>query len=353
MAIQPETESDQELAVFYDDVASHDLQPLWTQVRDLMPTSPRPSTRPHIWRWATMRRLAERSGQLVPIERGGDRRVLALANPGLGGLPYAASTLWAAVQYLGGHERAPAHRHTAGALRFVLEGEGVWTTVDGDACDMRPGDVVLTPRWNWHDHCNGRDEPMLWFDGLDIPLVNALDASFFELSPTPEPQLIEGDHNRSQRLYGWAGLRPVGFPDTRSDASPLLSYRWEETDRALASLVGESAGAAAVEFTNPATGASALPTLGASMHRILAQATSRPHRQVGHRVIVVYRGHGTSTVGDLELTWGPHDMFVVPSWYLVRHRAQVDSDLFVLSDEPVIRTLGLFRQEWIDDLAAV
>jgi gentisate 1,2-dioxygenase len=348
MAIQPPGEGRDELADFYDEVASHDLQPLWTQVRDLMPMSPRPMTRPHLWRWATMRRLAARSGELIPIERGGDRRVLALANPGLDGLPYAASTLWAAVQYLGGHERAPAHRHTAGALRFVLEGEGVWTTVDGDACDMRPGDVVLTPRWNWHDHCNGRDEPMLWFDGLDIPLVNALDASFFELSPTPDPQPIVGDHNRSQRLYGWAGLRPVGFGETKSGASPLLGYRWEETDRALTSLTGESGTTAAVEFTNPATGASALPTLGCSMLRVLAGAATRSERQVGHRVVVVFRGRGHSMVGGVEFTWGPHDMFVVPSWCLVEHRAEVDSDLFVLSDEPVIRALGLFRQAWAD-----
>jgi gentisate 1,2-dioxygenase len=274
--------------------------------------------------------------------------VLALANPGLDGLPYAASTLWAAVQYLGGHERAPAHRHAAGALRFVLEGEGVWTTVDGDACDMHPGDVVLTPRWNWHDHCNSRDEPMIWFDGLDIPLVNALDASFFELSPTPEPQPVEGDHNRSQRLHGWAGLRPVGLEETKSGASPLLAYRWSETDRALASLVAESGGAAAVEFINPATGSSALPTLGCSMIRVPAQAASRPHRQVGHRVLVVFRGQGSSMIDEVEFRWGPHDMFVVPSWSVVEHRADADSDLFVLSDDPVVRALGLFREAWTE-----
>ena len=106
-----------------------------------------------------VRRLA--AGALAGRERGGDRRVLALANPGLKGLPFTSTTLWGALQYLGPHESAPAHRHTPSAIRFVLTGSGVYTTVNGDACDMEPGDLVLTPIWNWHDHNNRSDEPMI------------------------------------------------------------------------------------------------------------------------------------------------------------------------------------------------
>ena len=144
-----------ELDRFYADVAAGDLQPLWTQTRNLMPDEPRPAAKPWLWRWKLVRPLCARAGDLVPIERGGERRVLSLQNPGLGGRPYAAGTLWGALQCLGPRETAPAHRHTPGAIRWVLEGEGVWTTVNGDACDMRPGDLVLTPSWNWHDHVNG------------------------------------------------------------------------------------------------------------------------------------------------------------------------------------------------------
>src|SRR3954467_9769632 len=122
-------ENETALERFYGDVAAAGLQPLWTQTRDLMTPAPRGGTRAHRWPWATLEPLAHRSGDLIPIERGGERRVLALANPGLGGLPYATSTLWAAVQFLGPRETAPAHRHSPGAVRFVLQGEGVWTAV--------------------------------------------------------------------------------------------------------------------------------------------------------------------------------------------------------------------------------
>ena len=169
-----------ELEQFYAELTQHNLQPLWTQAKDLMSKHPKPEAVPWLWRWETLRRLAARGGELVGIERGGERRVLSLSNPGLNGLPFATPTLWGAVQYLNPHESAPAHRHTAAAIRFVLEGDGVWTTVNGDACDMHPGDLVLTPAWTWHDHCNDGDKTMIWFDGLDLPLVNAIDAMFYE-----------------------------------------------------------------------------------------------------------------------------------------------------------------------------
>jgi gentisate 1,2-dioxygenase len=337
---------DEALDAFYAEVEAEDLAPLWTQVKNLMPMVPRPATLPHLWRWEVIRALAERAGTLVPIDRGGDRRVLALANPGLEGKPFAASTLWAAVQYLGPRESAPGHRHAASALRFVLEGEGVWTTVDGDACDMHPGDVVLTPKHRWHDHCNGGDEPMLWFDGLDIPIVSAFDASFFEAYPVADLQPVDGERNANLRTHGWAGLRPVDLATPPDGGSPLLAYPWAGTDAALTALLAEpgAGGTAAVEFVNPTTGASALPTLSCGMRRITAGASTVPQQQVGHRVVVVYRGTGRSRIGEVEVTWGPHDMFVIPSWAVVAHQATGgDADLFVLGDDPAVRALGLYR----------
>src|SRR5215510_9887842 len=122
-----------ELEALYADIAASDLQPLWTQARTLMPDHPLPATRPWLWQWGMLRSLAERAGKLITVERGGERRVLALANPGLNGLPFATATMWGAIQFLGPHESAPAHRHTPVAIRFVIEGSGVWTTVNGDA----------------------------------------------------------------------------------------------------------------------------------------------------------------------------------------------------------------------------
>ena len=192
----------------YADMAAADLQPLWTQTGLLTQTPGRLT--PHIWRWKTLRDLAERSGDLVGIERGGDRRVLSLAHPDLGGLPFATPTLWGAVQFLGGGELAPAHRHTPAALRFVLEGSGVWTLVNGDPIHMAPGDLVLTPSWTWHEHHNPGTGPMIWFDGLDLPLVRTLDAVFFEPGGeelTPYQPVLA---SRSEHAYGSAGLLPDG-----------------------------------------------------------------------------------------------------------------------------------------------
>lgn len=334
-----------ELRQFYADLEQVDLQPLWTQTRELMTPHPKPATQPYLWSWKTLRDHAQRAGELVPIERGGDRRVLALSNPGLQGLPYATSTLWGAVQFLGPREHAPGHRHTPGAIRFVLEGDGVWTTVDGDACDMHPGDLVLTPGWTWHDHHSSSDAPMIWFDGLDLPTVAALDAVFFEPYPAEELQPVHGEHNRSARLYGGSGLLPLQRPRSRPH-SPLLVYRWEDTDAALTSLLAEQPGPmASLEFVDPTSGRPALPTLGCEIHRLRPGGATTPVRRTGSSVFVVYRGSGATVIDGQRFRWSAGDMFAVPSWSAVEHHATEQSDLFAVTDAPVLDALGLHFTE--------
>jgi gentisate 1,2-dioxygenase len=176
----PKITSDEkaQLDRLYADFAAAQMTPLWTQRAGLMPQVPEPDAVPMLWRWSTLYPLAERSGALVPVGRGGERRAIALTNPGLPGTAYATPTLWAAIQYLGPREEAPAHRHTQTAFRFVVEGEGVWTNVEGDAVAMRRGDLLLTPGMHFHEHHNTTDHPMAWVDGLDIPLILQLDAGF-------------------------------------------------------------------------------------------------------------------------------------------------------------------------------
>ncbi len=158
--------------------------PLWTVRGDLMPKRAEPAVRcRRCGVGQTCFPIAERAGQLVPVGRGGERRAIAYANVGLKPEPYATPTLWAAAQYLGPKEVAPAHRHSQSAFRFVLEGDGVWTVVDGDPVAMRRGDLLLTAGWRWHEHHNVADAPMVWLDGLDIPLVSGIDAGFFEFGP--------------------------------------------------------------------------------------------------------------------------------------------------------------------------
>ena len=227
------TEDASALDDLYKDLTREHLAPLWTQVGELMPGQPTPSAHPHVWQWKTLFELAERAGDLVRVERGGERRAIALANPGLGSLPFATPTLWAAIQYLAPGETAPEHRHTQNAFRFVVEGQGVWTVVDGDPVSMQRGDLLLTPGWHFHGHQNVGDVPMAWLDGLDIPFVQQTDSGFFAYGSNTLTDTSTPDRSRAERLWGHPGLQPVALLSARR-SSPLAAYRWQHTDRALA-----------------------------------------------------------------------------------------------------------------------
>lgn len=195
------------LEQLYRDFESELLIPLWTEISDLMPTSPASYAVPHVWRWPALLKTAARAGELVPVGRGGERRAIALANPGLGGRPYATPTLWAAIQYLNARESAPVHRHSQHAFRFVVSGAGVSTVVNGDVVPMRRGDFLPQSGWNWHSHINDSDEPMAWIDGLDVPIQRYIDSTFFEpgTEDTPSGTASCTDlPSRSERLWGAA-----------------------------------------------------------------------------------------------------------------------------------------------------
>jgi gentisate 1,2-dioxygenase len=336
----------------YADFESENLVPLWTEIGDLMPTTPRPQAVPHIWRWRDLLPLAERAGALVPVGRGGERRAIALANPGLGGRPFATPTLWAAIQYLGGHEVAPEHRHSQNAFRFVVEGKGVWTVVNGDPVAMRRGDFLLTPGWHFHGHHNETDEPMAWIDGLDIPFVHQTDTSFFEFGSDRVTDDSTPHYSRSERLWGHPGLRPlVGLQDTVS--SPIAAYRWEHTDAALYDQLDLEAagfpatvepGHAAVRYVNPTTGGDVMPTIRAEFHRFLPGTRTSTRREVGSSVFQVFDGSGTLEIDGARHDVGRGDMVVVPSWSALTTEAHDEGlDLFRFGDQPIMERLGLAR----------
>lgn len=337
------------LAAFYRTVQEHNLTPLWPIADQLLTETPQPATRPWMWRWTSLLALAERAGELIAIHEGGDRRVLSLANPGLLGQPFATSTLWGAVQYLNAGEHAPAHRHTPGAIRFILRGDGVYTTVDGDACDMHQGDLVLTPSWNWHDHNSSADEPVVWFDGLDLPTVLALDAVFFENFPDERLQDVVQEHNSSERLYGGRGLLPLGVETGSRRHSPLLVYRRADIDAALTALLRQRGGPmVGLEFVDPTSGRSVMPTMGCEMHRLVPGSRTPPRRKVGSSVVVVYRGAGSSVINGQRFEWSSGDMLAIPSWSIVEHEAAEPTDLFAITDTPVLKALGLYREETLE-----
>jgi len=343
------TDSALALEQLYADFAANDLIPLWTVRGDLMPTAPRPSAAAHVWRWSDVYPLAVRAGALVPVGRGGERRAISFANPALGGHPYATPTLWAAVQYLGPNEVAPAHRHSQSAFRFVLDGQGVWTIVDGDPVAMRRGDLLLTPGWRWHEHHNTADAAMVWLDGLDIPLVSALDAGFFEFGPEEVSDRSTPVTSRSERLWGHPGLRPLGEAEP-DRASPLMAYRWEHTDAALDAQLAVAAsghpsrlarGHAAIRYTNPSSGGDALATIRMEMHRLAPGATTAATQSVGSSVWQVFAGEGTITMADRSVDVGHGDVVSIPSWCPLTISARSALDLFMFSDAPVYEALGL------------
>ena len=217
-----------ELVALYRGFESELLVPLWTEIGDLMPAHPRSRAVPHLWRWSNLLRLAERSGELVPVGRGGERRAIALANPGLGGRPFATPTLWAAIQYLNPRECAPVHRHIPHAFRFVVEGEGVWTVVNGDPVAMRRGDFLPQAGWNSHGHQNVSDRPMAWIDGLDIPFAHYTGSTFFEFGPPTRSMTPPPRTGPAPSFSGHTGLRPLPRLEP-TPATPLLAYRWEHT----------------------------------------------------------------------------------------------------------------------------
>jgi gentisate 1,2-dioxygenase len=355
-----EPEVTTELRALYDGFERESLVPLWTQIGDLMPLHPQSKATPHVWRWPNLLALAGQAGHLVPVGRGGERRAIALANPGLGGRPFATPTLWAAIQYLMPGEDAPEHRHTQHAFRFVVEGEGVWTVVNGDPVAMRRGDFLPQGGWAWHAHHNAATTPMAWIDGLDIPYSYYTESQFFEpgRDQVSAAERATPDRSRSERLWGHPGLAPVSRLGS-GVATPLLAYRWADTDRALRDqLLLEDEGYpgtvepghAAVRYTSPADGRDVLPTIRCEMHRVRSGTATAQRREVGSSVYLVFDGGGTVIVGESSWDVAKGDMFVVPSWapLTVRSATEADSesgalDLFRFSDTPIFEALHAHR----------
>jgi gentisate 1,2-dioxygenase len=342
---------DDQLDRLYADFDRENLLPLWTQRSGLMPTAPASKAVPFVWKWATLYPLAQRAGNLVPVGRGGERRAIALANPGLGGLPHATPTLWAAIQYLGPKETAPEHRHSQNTFRFVVEGDGVWTVVNGDPVAMRRGDFLLTPRWHFHGHHNETQQPMAWIDGLDIPFVHYTDTGFFEFGSEGVTDESTPDVSRAERLWAHPGLRPLVGLDAKV-SSPIAAYRWQHTDAALrAQLELEDEGYpattepghAAVRYTNPTTGGDVMPTIRAEFHRLRAGAHTRTRRDVGSAVYQVFQGTGRFHLDSGVTEVGTGDLIVVPSWTEWAIEADTELDLFTFSDAPIVERLHFDR----------
>lgn len=325
------------------------VMPLWELEARIMGAAPAPRTLPWLWRWDQIYALAREAGALVPLERGGDRRALALANPGQDGLPYATSTLWVALQWLNGREVAPAHRHTSQAIRFIVDGSGSYSTVEGDRVFLERGDLVLTPPWTWHDHGSESDERAIWMDALDIPLNNFLDGAFFEPYPD-ETQPMNKVLNGSVLKYGVGQMRPAWEPRS-TEYPPLMTFKWADTERALTRLAQVESNPfddVALEYTNPHTGAPVMKSFSCQIQMLRPGTHTQAHRHTGSWVYLAFEGSGATVIDGVRYDWREGDMFVLPSWATHEHLNASGSDraiLFAVHDTPLLRAVDKYRTE--------
>jgi gentisate 1,2-dioxygenase len=302
---------------------------------------------PQLWRWAEIEPLLERSAEFVAPGEGTERRILRLANAGV---PERTSThtLSVAVQILLPGEVAPAHRHTPNALRFMLRGQGAYTTVDGDKCVMKPGDLVLTPTPMLHDHGNEGNEPVIWFDGLDSPIVRYLEVLTQERH-AEERQPVQALPGISERRYGAPGLRPAGAQPAAGPGR-LIHYRWETAFAALARLSEVDASPCddvMMEYVDPATGGPVFPTMGCYIQLLRPGIHTASHRQTSSAVYHVVRGAGSTLIEGVRYQWRQGDFLAIPP--LARHEHANETPappiLFSLQDVPLLSSLGLYREE--------
>jgi len=339
-----------ELLAYYRRLESLGTGALWTVANKIEPWEPVSTSVPYLWRYRDLREDVLRALDLVTPEQAG-RRVVYLENPGRADVVAAVGWLYSGLQVMAPGECASSHRHSASALRFIMEGSGAFTNVDGHKMTLGPNDFVLTPNGTWHEHGVAEDGTnCIWQDGLDIPLMNALDANFYEVHPELQ-QAVTFPVNDSLGMWAGSALRPAGEAWGKA-YSPLLKYEWGPTYEALLRYAVVSEGSPfdglLMEYVNPHTGGPVMPTIGASMQMLRPGQHTRAHRHTGSFVYQCAKGRGYSIINGQRFDWQERDIFVIPSWVWHEHvnlSDREDACLFTFNDLPVMRSLGIYREE--------
>ena len=325
-------------------LTAQNLVPLWPNLRAVLPPGkPRVKTRPTCWHYASIRPLLLQAGELTPIEKA-ERRVLVLANPGHGlSNMQASASMYLGMQLLLPGEWAPSHRHTPNAVRMVVEGEGAWSTVDGEKCAMLRGDLILTPTGLWHEHGHDGTEPVVWLDVLDLPLVYYIEASYHVDGGR---QLVKPGHG--ERAHARGGLVPTPVFERSAKAYPMLRYPWADARAALESLAADRPDLDAVQVTysNPETGDHAENILGfyALMLRP-GQTLALPARSPA-MVFHVIEGSVSAQIDDQHFALAPADTCCAPGYTavtLVNASATQPTFIFIADESPLHRKLGVYE----------
>ena len=323
---------------------------------DYQKQEPKPAAVPYLWKLRDIEALMHESRDLIPIQAA-ERRGLFLANPALKGKPYMTSTLLSDLQLLSPGESAPTHRHTSSSSRLHMTGEGAFTTVEGEKCVMEPGDVVINPSWQWHDHGNDGKGDVIYWNVLDVPLLDGMDNIFYDFAYAKESDLasnvqsIKKPLNYSDDCYCAPGVIPNFTQRANKPYSCKLVYKWEETRKALNRLrshKGSPYDAIMIEYVNPETGQSVLPTMSFHMQLLRSGESTLEHRQSSSSVYCVIEGEGHTEVNGVRLEWAKNDFFVVPHWMWHKHvnrNSSRDAVIFSVSDRPAIEKFGLYREQ--------
>lgn len=333
---------------FYQRIDKHHLFPLWEQLHNLVPSKPADACVPAFWRYSQLRPYLTEAGELITAEEA-VRRVLVLENPAIRGQASITSSLYAGLQMILPGETAPSHRHSQSALRFVVEGRGAFTAVDGERTTMEPGDFIITPSWTWHDHGNRGQfeggEPVVWLDGLDIPIVRFFSAGFAE-NHELAVQPVRRPEGHSQALYG-QNLLPVRHT-VKGHTSPIFSYPYARSREALETLLRNEAidmcDGVKLRYSNPLTGGWAMPTIGTFLQLLPAGFKGATSQSTDATVYSVVEGQGSVQIGEQYFEFEARDIFVVPSWAPVSFSAASECVLFSFSDRPIQEALGLLRE---------
>jgi gentisate 1,2-dioxygenase len=330
----------------YARMDQENLTPLWEVLHSLIPSQPATPCRPALWKYRSARPYLMEAGKLITA-REAVRRVLILENPGMRGESCITQSLYAGLQLILPGEIAPSHRHSQSALRFVVEGSGAYTAVDGERTTMRPGDFIITPSWTWHDHGNPGNEPVVWMDGLDIRIVQLFGAQFQEVH-AEEVQSVARSEGTSASRFG-ANMVPLGAVAPFGKTSPIFNYPYARSRETLAKLSREQAPDAChgwkMQFINPLTGGHAMPSIAAFIQQLPRGFSSLAYRATDGTVYCVVEGRGKVSIGAEQFGFEPRDTFVVPSWMPLRFDCDEESVLFSFSDRPAQEALALWREE--------
>lgn len=331
---------------FYDKLSPLHAAPLWEVLKDIVPREPTSKASAHQWRYQELRPLLMESGQLLTAEEA-ERRVLVLENPGFPGESRTTASLYAGIQLILPGETAPAHRHTPSALRFLIEGEQGFTAVGGERTTMREGDFVITPAWAWHDHGNDGDGPVVWMDGLDIPMLRYFETVFSEQSESSR-QVVSRPEGDSMATFG-QGMLPIHAESPYGATTPIFNYPYERSRETLVSTAQnrepDPYSGHTLRYANPIDGGWAMPTMATWLTHLKRGENTLPVRSTDSMVMHVVEGSGEITIDNQVMVFQAKDVIAIPGWQWRHIKPSQDCFLFFFSDRAAHEKLGFFREQ--------